>query len=203
MFSYRKKFILLILCAIISITSGCYRAPQIKKSVSLENFSKYELKYREISDKYKLAMNELESPLFLDGDDAGDVCKKFSLSRNNTVIEIYFSNDALDFEKEGEETFLISYILPINEEYDLDLFAELVNAVSGREISAEYCEDFLRKLDVIDRQSRSKKEEFSQSKTLDFEERWTITYSLKGTVFRNGNLEEQELQFSGLTNAIY
>lgn len=197
MFSNQKSFLLLVLCVILVLISGCSRAPQISKSVSAENFTQYMAKFREISNKHNLAMLPIKTPI--SSDDASHVSKNFSLSRKDTEISVYLSNDALDFEQEGEETFLIAYMLPIDEDYDLDLFAELVNAVSGRTITAEYCEDYLRSIEVYDKNTRNKKADFSKSKPLNWEGNWVISYTLRNDDFPITNL--QELSFTGLTSA--
>ena len=198
MLRIQKKLILLVLCAILVLICGCSRAPQISKSVSAENFVKYAATFREISNKHDLTMLPIETPISSD-DDASHVSKNFSLSRKDTEISVYLSNDALDFEQEGEETFLIAYMLPIDEDYDLDLFAELVNAVSGRTITAEYCEDYLRSIEVYDKNTRNKKADFSKSKPLNWEGDWVISYTLRNDDFPITNL--QELSFTGLTSA--
>lgn len=200
MFSNQRKLILLVLCVILVLISGCSRAPQISKNVSVENFTKYAETIRGISNNYNLAMNEMESPVFSDGYSANNhVSKNLTLSCKDMEINVCLSNDALDFEQEGEETFLIAYMLPIDEDYDLDLFAELVNAVSGRTITAEYCEDYLRSIEVYDKNTRNKKADFSKSKPLNWEGNWVISYTLRETAFPN--TYSQELSFKGLTSA--
>lgn len=198
MLRIQKKLILLVLCVILVLISGCSRAPQISRSVSAENFIQYMAKFREISNKHILAMLPIETPIS-SSDDASHISNNFSLSRKDTEINVLLSNDALDFEQEGEETFLIAYMLPIDEEYDLDLFAELVNAVSGRTITAEYCEEFLRSIDVYDKNTRNRKADFSKSKPLNWEGNWVISYTLRETAFPN--TYSQELSFTGLTSA--
>lgn len=198
MFSNQRKLILLVLCVILVLISGCSRAPQISRSVSAENFIQYMAKFREISNKHNLAMLPIETPIS-SSDDASHISNNFSLSRKDTEINVLLSNDALDFEQEGEETFLIAYMLPKNEEYDLDMFAELVNAVSGRTITAEYCEEFLRSIEVYDKNTRNRKADFSKSKPLNWEGNWVISYTLRETAFPN--TYSQELSFTGLTSA--
>lgn len=202
MFNFKKSFIILVLCAILVIIGGCSRSPQIPKSDSVENFSKYEAIIRNISNKHNFAMTEMERPVYSDGYDATHVSKDLSLlSSKDTRIDIFLSNDALYNEQEGEETFLISYTIPVNKSFDIDLYVELVNAVSGRTISTEYCEDFLNNLKVNNKESRAKKEAFSKSKPLNWESDWVISYTLRDTGLSNRYLRDQELKFSGLTSA--
>ena len=186
-----KKLLLLIMIYALVITAGgCLRAPQIPKSDSEENFSMYEKSIRDIAKKHDLAIDETGT-VFYDNYDSNLVSKDLSLSGGKgMLINIYLSNDALDMEAEGEETFLISYTLPFAEKYDFDLFTELVNAVSGV---------FLRGLEVDLSVPHETDTIVDKSKPLDFGEHWVISYTLRDPGFSGAY--SQELSLTGLTKA--
>ena len=195
----KKLLLLILLCALVVAAGGCLRAPQIPKSDSEENFSMYEKSIRDIAKKHDLAIDELE-PVLYDGYDASRVSKEFSLSGGKGMhINIFLSNDALDMEPEGEETFLISYTLPFAEKYDFDLFTELVNAVSGEQVTADYCREFLRGLEVDLSVLHETDTIIDKSKPLDFGEHWVISYTLRDPGFSGAY--SQELSLTGLTKA--
>lgn len=196
MISIHKKILLLSVSVLMIIVCGCARAPQITRSVSAENFSKYEKIIRMISDKYDLSMSEINDPNY---HDENDVNKEFSLTGTDLEIYVGLANDALDTEEKGEETFLVAYNIPENKDFDLELFCELVNSISGRTISTEYCDKFLHNLDTSQRFSNDYDEIFSDSKPLNFESNWVISYTLKKIDFPNDY--SQELLFGGLTIA--
>lgn len=195
----KKLLLLILLCALVITAGGCLRAPQIPKSDSEENFSMYEKSIRDIAKKYDLAIDELE-PVLYDGYDASRVSKEFSLSGGKGMhIYISFSNDALDGESEGEETFYISYTLPFAEDYDLYLFTELINAVSGETVTTSFCRDFLRGLEIDLSPPRVRYTIIDKSKPLDFGEHWVISYTLRDPGFSGAY--SQELSLTGLTKA--
>ena len=195
-----KKLLLLIMIYALVITAGgCLRAPQISKSASADNFIKYEKAIRAIAKKHDLAIEELE-PVLYDGYDASRVSKEFSLSGGKGMhIYISLSNDALDMEPEGEETFYISYTLPFAEDYDLYLFTELINAVSGETVTTDFCRDFLRGLEIDLSPPRVRYTIIFKSKPLDFGEHWIISYDLSGSDYSESY--RQDLTFTGLTKA--
>lgn len=196
---FKKILLFVLLCALVITAGGCLRAPQIPKSDSEENFSMYEKSIRDIAKKYDLAIDELE-PVLYDGYDASRVSKEFSLSGGKGMhIYISLSNDALDGEPEGEETFLISYTLRFPEEYDLDLFTELVNAVSGEPVTKDYCNEFLRHLEIDLSVTHDTGTLISESKPLDWDGHWIMSYDLIGSVYSESY--RQDLTFTGLTKA--
>ena len=195
----KKLLLLILLCALVITAGGCLRAPQIPKSASEENFSMYEKSIRDIAKKHDLAIDELE-PVLYDGYDASRVSKEFSLSGGKGMhIYISFSNDALDGEPEGEETFYIAYTLPFAEDYDLYLFTELINAVSGETVTTNFCRDFLRGLEIDLSPPRVRYTIISKSKPLDWDGHWIISYDLSGSDYSESY--RQDLTFKGLTKA--
>ena len=195
----KKLLLLILLCALVVAAGGCFRAPQISKSASADNFIKYEKAIRTIAKKYDLAIDET-GPVFYDNYDSNLVSKDLSLSGGKgMLINIYLSNDALDMEPEGEETFLISYTLPFAEKYDFDLFTELINAVSGEQVTADYCREFLRGLEVDLSVPHETDTIIDKSKPLDFGEHWVISYTLRDPGFSGAY--SQELSLTGLTKA--
>ena len=195
----KKVLLFVLLCALVITAGGCLRVPQIPKIDSKENFSMYEKSIRDIAKKHDLAIEELE-PVLYDGYDASRVSKEFSLSGGKGMhIYISLSNDALDGEPEGEENFYISYTLPFAEDYDLYLFTELINAVSGETVTTDFCRDFLRGLEIDLSPPRVRHTIISKSKPLDWEEHWVISYDLSGSDYSESY--RQDLTFTGLTKA--
>lgn len=197
MINIHKKLLLFSLCAVILILCGCGRAPQISKSVSAENFNKYEKIIRVISDKYNLNMKEEKDPNY---NDRECVSKDYTLSGDDIFIKVYLSNDALLNEEKGEETFFISYTIPENDNFDLGLFTELVNSVSGNAVSRKYCEEFLSDA-LLSRNIAfdSEDELIHKSKALDWYSNWAITYILRDDGYSDNLF--QDLKFTGLTKA--
>lgn len=191
-----KKLLLIPLCVLVIIAGGCIRDPQITRSASAENFSKYEKAIGEVSKKYNLSMNEIDDPNY---SDKNDVSKDFKLTGTDMEISFYLSNDALDTEEKGEEVFLVAYDIPKNKDFDLDLFTDLVNSVSGKTITKEYCEDFIKNLNVTETKTPDSDRLFYESKSLDFFENWTISYELRDIDYPDAH--PQVLKFDGLTKA--
>lgn len=192
----QKTLLILSISVLLIIACGCARAPQISRIDSVENFSKYEKKIQMISNKYNLSMSEINDPNY---DDVNYIHKDFIISGTDLEISFYLSNEALDTEEKGEETFLIVYSIPENKDFDLELFTELVNSISGKTISKEFCENFLDNLNVSENNSQDTGIPLYKSKPLDFEPNWVISYTLEETEYPDDY--SQNLEFVGLTIA--
>ena len=188
-----KKALFILSIFLLIIINGCSHAPQISPSASNENFSEYEKMISEIANKYDLTISQMIDSNY---SDENNVSKEFSLTGTNIQIFVYLSNEALITEEKGEETFLIAYNIPEDKSFDLELFTELVNSISGRKTSIEYCDEFIHNLNAI--KSNSDKS-FYKSKSLDFESNWTISYTIREAEYPDDY--SQKLEFSGLTSA--
>ncbi len=190
-----KKLLLVFVCMLIVIMCGCGRAPQISGSESARNFSKYEKLIRMIANKYDLTMKEINDPNY---SDEKWVNKDFELSGKDMLINVGLENTALDTEEKGEEKFLIVYSIPDDDYFDLDLFTELVNLISGKAISKIYCDEFLSNVYLGKNVSLDCDDLLIyDSKPLNFEEEWVISYTLREAVYPSDY--PQELEFTGLT----
>lgn len=196
MISIHKKILILSVSVLLIIACGCARAPQISRIDSADNFSKYEKIIQMVSNKYNLSMREINDPNY---DDENYIYKDFIISGTDLEISFYLSNEALDTEEKAEETFLIVYNIPENKDFDLELFTELVNSISGKTISTEFCENFLDNLNVSENISQDPGILLYKSKPLDFEPNWVISYTLEETEYPDDY--SQKLEFVGLTIA--
>lgn len=194
MISIHKKILILSVSMLLIIACGCARAPQISRIDSADNFSKYEKIIQMVSNKYNLSMREINDPNY---DDENYIYKDFIISGTDLEISFYLSNEALDTEEKAEETFLIVYNIPENKDFDLELFTELVNSISGKTISTEFCENFLDNLNVSENISQDPGILLYKSKPLDFEPNWVISYTLEETEYPDDY--SQKLEFVGLT----
>ena len=109
------------------------------------------------------------------------------------------TDNEADGEPEGEETFYIAYTLPFAEDYDLYLFTELINAVSGETVTTNFCRDFLRGLEIDLSPPRVRYTIISKSKPLDWDGHWIISYDLSSSDYSESY--RQDLTFKGLTKA--
>ena len=103
--------------------------------------------------------------------------------------------------KTGVESFNLQYTINDNESnkknFNIDFFIELVNSVTGKIITKEFCDEFLQASENKFPTSKYGFEKLNgeliaKQKVLNFFEVWTITYVLSSNY-------EGTLSFDGLT----
>lgn len=120
------------------------------------------------------------------------VIKEQEINISMTNSTYYASEDPT-----GREDFYISYNKSASGDFNVDLFVDLVNAMSGRTLSKEFCQEFLDapEEDYPGERYGDEKQSYEISykvHSLNFFEDWVIA----DTVY-NDNTEE--LSFRGLT----
>ena len=166
---------------------------------SKENFAIYEESLKIITEKYDLELTSEEDKNIENQDSYKDFIITVS---SNVEIEIRIINSAYESEK-GVEGFNVNYrISNMNSEgdFNIPLFVDLVNCLSGENISVDYCNEFLSAPE-----SKYSAEKYGYKKlngeiiakqhALNFFEDWNISYILS----EDG---EATLSFGGLTKQL-
>lgn len=136
----RKVIVAIMLVSFVLSLSGC-TTKYITIEQSQKNFSVYQDSLQKIADQYDLKLTAKEDKNIENQDSYKDFIITVS---SNSVIEIRVINSAYE-SKKGVESFSIQYgISDIDSvsDYNIPLFIDLVNSVSGREISADFCTEF-------------------------------------------------------------
>lgn len=163
---------------------------------SQKNFNVYEKKLNEVASKYNLQLDDTTDSNYTDETTHKDL--RIFIS-DNEEITIHLVNSAVD-SSNGSESFEINYFLNTTDskhQFNIQLFTELSNCISGKTISEELCNDFLSSPE-----SKYSAEDYGFEKLngeiiskmypLNFEEDWTVFYTME----ENGN---EILTFGGLT----
>lgn len=194
----RKVIVAIMLVSFVLSLSGC-TTKYITIEQSQKNFSVYQDSLQKIADQYDLKLTAKEDKNIENQDSYKDFIITVS---SNSVIEIRVINSAYE-SKKGVESFSIQYgISEIDSvsDYNIPLFIDLVNSVSGREISADFCTEFLNAPE-----NKYSAEKYGYKKLngeiiakqlpLNFFEDWNISYILSKD-------NEGILTFGGLTKQI-
>lgn len=162
----------------------------VSQEQSLINFENYSKEIKAISESKSLTYIPLPNN--------GDLLfQQFEvIDKNNNTISIEFQSNA-DEKSKGKETVLIYYNIKKGNSFDVELFVELVNGVSGRNITVEQCNNFLsdpEEKHPIEKYGFSKDENcvIAKYERLNFWEDWMYSYYLH----KDGT---QEFDFWGLT----
>ena len=180
----KKSFIISFIVLIILFFSGCVNGVDFVTSKS--NFNEYKEKISTVLKNYDLRIH-----LYSMNEDTMTADMQVFLQDAQKVY-LEFTNQAMPEigEESGREVFILSYYVDEIEKIDLNLFCDLVNAVSGKKITKNYCADFLNSPNInYDNYGESKttlKKDF-----LNFGEDWMIAL-----YFCQDNYE---LYFGGLT----
>ena len=166
---------------------------------SEENFEIYQNKIQHVIDSYGLYMTEVQDPYM----ENPELHKKLCISiDDDEKIWIYMSNSAQGDCLTGKEQFNISYIFydsSLEDEFNIELFVDIVNCVSGKKLSKESCTYFFLSRQFAVKQEGSpipKLNEHIAEKqwSLNFLEEWTLYFSQFGN--------EKKLMFGGLTEQL-
>ena len=186
-----KVFCLSLVIISFAYLTGCMNVAQVTTEQSEENFKFYKDEIISICKKYDVKITDSEE-------------KKLLVELYLSVIkeqEIYIRiiNSAYygDEDLVGREDFYISYNKSTSSNFNVDLFVDLVNAMSGKKLFKEFCEDFLAapEEDYPGERYGDEKAYYEKSykvHSLNLFEDWVIA----DTVY-NDNTEE--LSFRGLT----
>lgn len=189
-----KKTASIVLVILLICFCGCStNVTSIEQSE--KNFIEYGNKICEIAEKAGLeafVKKDMFSP---------SLCSDLQIVINeNTEIWIRLMNSAYESQS-GIESFSIQYRIGNNGteagQFDTRLFAELINAMSGKPITADFCDDFLEAPEDQYPASdygfeKLNGEKIAKQKPLNFFEDWTIFYTLEP----DGS---ELLEFGGIT----
>lgn len=187
-FTFVGVFIMLL------ILNGC-NVKRLSMEQSQNNFADYENQLKEVLEPYGLTMSELSTE-----QDEIRLYRSFLIALDDTTtVTVYFSSNATQ-DRNGREEVEIIYYNNDGKIFDLNLFTKIVNSVSGREISENYCEQFLSDPEEKHLPSRygidkTDSQKIYKYEFLNFGEDWSIGYSLYDD-------ETEELTFWGLTKQL-
>lgn len=176
---------------------GC-TTRQLTIKQSKENFPVYESVLKEVANDYNLELIEIEDDYYKENFDENEfLIKSFNIIKDDTEIEITLRNDSINTTK-GRESFYINYVT--HSSFDVSLFVNLVNCVSGKEITEDFCKEFLEapeeKYSAEDRGFQKPSEGvIAKEYPLNFFEDWVISYYFYPE-------SRQELSFGGLTKQL-
>ena len=194
----RKVIITIMLISLVFGLSGC-TTKHLTIKQSQKNFLVYQESLQRITEQYGLSLIANEINYFENQNSYKDFTVTVS---SNSVIEILLTNSALESEKGVENCsiyYRISNISSVND-YNIPLFVDIVNSVSGKSISVDFCAEFLNapesKYSAEKRYGYRKLngEIIAKEKPLNFFADWNISYILKSN--------EGELGFGGLTKQL-
>lgn len=194
----RKAIITIMLISLVFGLSGC-TTKHLTIEQSQKNFSVYQDSLQKIANQYNLECTETEDKNIENQASYKDV---EIIVSSNSVIKVRIINSAYE-SKKGVEGFSIDYkISDIDSvsDYNIQLFVDLINCISGKEISADFCTEFLNAPE-----SKYSAEKYGYEKRngeitakqlpLNFFEDWNISYILSKE-------NEGTLTFGGLTKQI-
>lgn len=193
----RVDIIAVIISLLVSLCSCTTKQLTIEQSK--KNFSIYQSSLQKVADSYDLKLISTKDEDIENQDLYSDYIITVS---SNIYIYIRIINSAYE-SKKGVESFSIDY--HINNEgsendFNIQLFVDLANCISGEPISADFCEEFLNAPE-----SKYSAEEYGYEKLngetiakaypLNYFEDWEIFYILDKD-------NEETLSFGGLTKQI-
>ena len=188
--------------ALVLGLTGCNcwtKTQSLTQEEAKKNFSNYEEQLKAVLTPYHLTLTR---------DAAEDDDSKYGIYRNyvidlndETYVKVWLhcnaNKDVSGWPDTGYEMFSVDYYSDGNREFNLELFTDIVNTISGRKITKEYCETFLS--DPEEKHPASKYglkktegEKVRKSESLNFWDDWSIDYILYDD-------ETEEFSFSGLT----
>lgn len=193
----RKVIVWFIALFLTLSLCGC-TTRQLTIKQSKENFPVYESVLKEVANDYNLELIEIEDDYYKENFDENEfLIKSFNIIKDDTEIEITLRNDSINTTK-GRESFYINYVT--HSSFDVSLFVDLVNCVSVKEITEDFCKEFLEapeeKYSAEDRGFQKPSEGvIAKEYPLNFFEDWVISYYFYPE-------SRQELSFGGLTKQL-
>lgn len=190
----KRIFMFLGVVIMILNLTGC-NSKLLSLQQSQKNFTYYENQLKLILKSYDLTMSEQSTEKVENG-----LYRSFLIGINDTMtITVNFSSNASQ-DRKGREEVEIIYKNNDKKPFNIKLFTEIVNVVSSREISENYCEKFLSDPEENHSPSRyginkSDRQKIFKYEFLNFGEDWSIGYSLYDN-------ETEDLTFWGLTKQL-
>ncbi len=188
-----KFFCLFLVIFSFTYLTGFFNAVQITSKQSAENFKFYKGEIEDICEEYDVKIIDIEKERsFLELYLSVSGTQEIDISMTNST---YYYGDTTT--STGKEDFSIGYNKSLASDFNVDLFVKLVNAMSGRTLSKEFCREFLDapEKDYPCEKYCDKKEPNEKSYklySLNFFEDWIIA----DTVYDDNT---EELVFTGLT----
>lgn len=193
-----KKTVIILLAVLLLFPglSGCAERKRVTIEQTLENADMYFEELQKLAERYNAEIAKT-TPDYVEEQD-GYVEVTITISADEKV-QIVIVNSAYDSQK-GVEGFTINYFLNndnVKHQFDTQMFVDAVNCISGREISVEFCDEFLA---APESDYPAEKYGFdklngelvAKMHALNFLEDWMISYVMT----KDGN---EELTFGGLT----
>lgn len=181
---YQPIIILLLLC---SCTTKFISVEQ-----SNRNFSEYQQSLQNVANNYNLCLDEIE---------VKDTYRDFSITFQNSKILIRLDNNAIE-SKEGVESFSIDYYLKKDstdedlKEFNVGLFVDLVNCISGKTISEDFCNEFLN---APEKKYSAEKYGYNKVNGSIIAKMYSFNFFEDWTIFYESKLTEDRLSFGGLS----
>lgn len=185
----KGALLFLTITIILLCFNGCY-SKRVSPEQSEKNFEKFISAIEQIIESYGYTLTDIS--------EKSTDCSYIIDIAYNEYIEVSFDNSALVSlgETTGIETFDAAYYINTknNKKYDTGLFAEIVNVVSGKEITKEECDEFISASESEYPIDYSKDSDYVivKQKYLNFFEDWQLTYTLD-------KHDVERLSFYGLT----
>jgi hypothetical protein len=137
----KKVFVAFSILLLLGL-SGC-NTKHLTIEQSQKNIVAYETSIQEIAANYGLVCEGNFNLTIERGANGRDISIKIG---EKSRVEIYTSSSATESQS-GIESFSVNYFIDDNknheEDFNLELFVDLVNAISGRELTMDFCNEFL------------------------------------------------------------
>lgn len=193
----KKTYSWFVLVFILFSLCGC-ATRQMRGTQTVQNLLIYQEDLQAVAERYEVELNEIQKN-YLQPKKARKI---FQISLENAVIEIMILNSSSDVYTMGAESFTIIYKIESNDSgtsFCVDLFVDLINAVSGRKITRDLCQEFLdapeEKYAATRKGSRKiNGEVVYKIKNINFFDDWRLRYRLYP--------QEEILSFGGLTRQL-
>lgn len=176
-----KKLITVLIVIALLVLSICFllfRNPTYNLDKLTEKFNKCYNGIESVTDKYNLESKDLAT------DETNSLKQYYIIVNDKQRIDITFSTNATETQK-GNGTFSISYtISDVNDDnnFDVDLFTEIVNSISGKTITTDFVTEFLtapeEKYSVEKYGVNGGSYDVEKMHALNFWEDWVIGYEL-------------------------
>lgn len=194
----KKTYSWFVLVFILFSLCGC-ATRQMRGTQTVQNLLIYQEDLQAVAERYEVELTEIQKN-YLQPKKARKI---FQISLENAVIEIMILNSSSDVYTMGVESFSVTYEIERSNSgtsFCVDLFVDLINAVSGRKITRDLCQEFL---DAPEEKYAATRKGYHKSngeiiykiKNLNFFEDWRIYYELYP--------QEEILSFGGLTRQLH
>lgn len=140
----RKIAVMLVIVCLFGLC-GCVVTKHLTIEQSKKNFETYKKSLQEVADKYGVELTGTVEFNTLNRDDYYTYMDLSIIISDDEKLRIYIENSAIE-SPTGVESFYIEYTLQnpdSTNQFNVDLFVDLVNCISGRSISVEFCNEFL------------------------------------------------------------